>query len=218
MQVNTQATSPICDIPACGLPGAVSPHGVAGCSAGQGHNIGEHPMPPRKLPPNDVLRELYESGLCLAEIAERYDCADCTVGQAMQRAGIPRRSQSAAQRLSFRKGRSVPPRYWMGKKQPRELVARRVAPITGPNHYLWKGGKTRCGYRRAVDKEVCARCGATEHLSIHHVNLDHYDNRPENLQVLCRRCHIGFHKHLYWECYRRGLECPKSTGPCHWEG
>lgn len=36
----------------------------------------------------------------------------------------------------------------------------------------------------------CARCGETENILIHHKNGNHRDNRPENLEKLCARCHV----------------------------
>jgi len=36
----------------------------------------------------------------------------------------------------------------------------------------------------------CARCGADGvPLEVHHANHDYTDNSPQNLTVLCRRCH-----------------------------
>jgi hypothetical protein len=35
----------------------------------------------------------------------------------------------------------------------------------------------------------CEICGYTENLELHHINGDHYDNRLENLQILCPNCH-----------------------------
>lgn len=43
----------------------------------------------------------------------------------------------------------------------------------------------------------CSKCGATREdgatLCTHHKNLDHNDNRPENLVCLCLRCHSSLH-------------------------
>lgn len=36
---------------------------------------------------------------------------------------------------------------------------------------------------------VCEVCGYTENLELHHINGDHFDNRLENLQILCPNCH-----------------------------
>lgn len=35
----------------------------------------------------------------------------------------------------------------------------------------------------------CELCGYTENLELHHINGNHYDNRLENLQILCPNCH-----------------------------
>lgn len=35
----------------------------------------------------------------------------------------------------------------------------------------------------------CEICEYTENLELHHINGDHYDNRIENLQILCPNCH-----------------------------
>lgn len=50
-------------------------------------------------------------------------------------------------------------------------------------------------YRFLVDRdgEMCRNCqirGTKETLVIDHVNNDNSDNRPENLQLLCRRCNF----------------------------
>lgn len=53
-----------------------------------------------------------------------------------------------------------------------------------------KGEKVRY---RAFLKPCCERCGFVPEdlcqLDIDHVNGDHHDNRPENLQTLCANCH-----------------------------
>lgn len=37
--------------------------------------------------------------------------------------------------------------------------------------------------------ELCHISGEDVHLELHHINGDHYDNRLENLQILCPNCH-----------------------------
>lgn len=45
----------------------------------------------------------------------------------------------------------------------------------------------------------CEKCGRTEWegrpipLELHHINMDHNDNRLENLQILCSNCHSLAH-------------------------
>lgn len=53
-------------------------------------------------------------------------------------------------------------------------------------------------YRLAVGS-CCESCGWTVNLQVHHVNGDHGDNDPGNLQTLCQVCHgywHGLHKRL----------------------
>lgn len=40
-----------------------------------------------------------------------------------------------------------------------------------------------------LKEDKCERCGYTENLELHHINGNHYDNRLENLQILCPNCH-----------------------------
>lgn len=52
-----------------------------------------------------------------------------------------------------------------------------------------------CGLK----EERCEMCGNNEWmgkkipLELHHINMDHFDNRFENLQVLCSNCHMVTH-------------------------
>jgi len=39
----------------------------------------------------------------------------------------------------------------------------------------------------------CDNCGSTHKITIHHINGNPYDNRIENLRVLCLRCHSELH-------------------------
>ena len=174
-------------------------------------------MPKRKLPPNDELIRLYESGLSGPDIAELYGTTAATVMGGLKRAGARARTGSEAQRLRFARG-AEPNRYWLGKKQPRDMVERRVAPIRGEAHWNWKGGVSDArAYRRLVTKEQCACCGGKERLAVHHRNNDHYDHSPENLMVVCLSCHSSIHKQAYWDAIHRGEEPPKSNAPNNWK-
>lgn len=174
-------------------------------------------MPKRELPPNEKVIELYESGMSSGEIAEKYGVKPVTVISLLRRIGHPRRSIGEATRLAEKKGRRRRVRYWLGKKQPPEMVEKRTSKIRGSNHYLWKGGRHRRGYRGMVEKVECAECGARINLGVHHKNFDHYDNDPENLQVLCVSCHMSVHKQAYWDAIHEGREPPKSNGPVGWQ-
>jgi hypothetical protein len=174
-------------------------------------------MPSRKLPPNSTVIAMYESGMSTGQIAEQCGVKPITVVSMLARLGVPRRSAGDADRLARSTGRKQATRFWLGKQQPAEMVEKRISKIRGENHWLWKGGIANRAYRKAISKKVCDHCGATEDLGIHHRNDDHYDNRPENLQVLCNSCHISLHKTAYWEAKRNGEETPKSNGPVGWK-
>ena len=171
-------------------------------------------MPKRKLPPNDVLKQMYESGLNAREIAIKLNANLNTVASSLKNIPDLMRSNSEAQKLSFKKGRKAPT-YWKGKKQPIEMVEKRVSKIRGKNHYLWKGGDSRRPYRDVINKIRCAECGSKLNLGIHHIDLDHYNDAPKNLQVLCVSCHITLHKKLYWKAKREGTEY-KNNSPIGW--
>ena len=173
-------------------------------------------MPVRKLPPNDIVIADYRSGMSTGEIAERYTVKPVTVTSLLRRIGEPLRSPAEAARLCVERGRNSPGRYWLGKTQPPEMVERRVSKIRGDQHYAWKGGNTRRPYRDGVVKEACEACGSRQNLGIHHVDLDHYNDDPANLQVLCVSCHMSLHKQAYWDAVHAGGPTPKSNGPVGW--
>lgn len=175
-------------------------------------------MPPRKLPPDDVVIADYRGGLSSGQIAERYGVKPVTVLSMLARAGEPRRGPDESNRLRSESGRTHSSRYWLGKKQSAEHVEKRIAKQRGEQHYGWKGGASDPReYRRVVDKERCARCGGTDRLAIHHLNNDHYDNQAENLQVLCLSCHSSVHKQAYWDAIHAGVEPPRSNAPINWQ-
>lgn len=51
---------------------------------------------------------------------------------------------------------------------------------------------------RQLYHRQCHRCGTSgkrrNQLTIHHQNHDPGDNRIENLELLCRRCHCAHHE------------------------
>jgi len=42
---------------------------------------------------------------------------------------------------------------------------------------------------RKFKKEACERCGARDHLHVHHRDRNYTNNDPANLETLCERCH-----------------------------
>lgn len=80
----------------------------------------------------------------------------------------------------------------------------------GEKNPMWKGGIDGTSYAgRISGKEnyrFCPVCGTKAKLNVHHKNKDRQDNRPENLEVLCPKCHFKEHfKNFKYE--RVNLKC-----------
>lgn len=45
-----------------------------------------------------------------------------------------------------------------------------------------------------LHKEVCEECGGTQNLDIHHIDSNWQNNNFDNLECLCRSCHMKEHK------------------------
>lgn len=175
-------------------------------------------MPTRKVPPEEVLKELYEQGLSAREISIKLGINKNTIASALRRYGISNRTSKEAKAIQAARGIVHPvTRYWLNKKQPAEMVEKRISKIRGKNHYLWKGGKSKRDYRGMITKEKCENCDSKYNLGIHHKDFDHYNNVPENLEVLCVSCHMSLHKQAYWDAIKNEEQPPRSNGPVGWK-
>lgn len=87
---------------------------------------------------------------------------------------------------------------------------------SGKRNGRYKDGTQARPYRDLVVKKQCEKCGTKERLCVHHRNNNHFDNRPENLGVLCHSCHMSHHKTEYWKARRAGVEYEKGNGPVGW--
>lgn len=90
----------------------------------------------------------------------------------------------------------------------RDFMRRRFCSLSCANSRS-KGGesrKTMHYHARKLRGRECEACGATTRLQAHHINEDWTDNRPENIQTLCIRCH-----HFWHATHRRLGATP--TGP-----
>lgn len=80
-----------------------------------------------------------------------------------------------------------------GWKQTAEWVSKRI--VRGPSHPSWKGNAagSDASHQRARrlfrDLGHCTACGGGPP-ERHHVDGDYHNNSPENIAVLCRRCHM----------------------------
>ena len=175
-------------------------------------------MAKRKLPPDEELASLYKSGLSCQAIAETVGgCKPVSVHSRLARAGVKMRSPEEASALALSTGRLQPKAYWTGKKQPAEMIERRIEKIRGERHYAYKDGASARQYRGKVAKLQCASCPAKTNLCIHHKDFDHYNNIESNLVVLCVSCHLSLHKADYWASLKSGVEPKTSNGPIGWK-
>lgn len=82
-----------------------------------------------------------------------------------------------------------------GKKQTEEMKARLSAQRWGANNPMWKGNDAGIAsareraQRRFPDMGICQRCGAAA-LDRHHKDGNVHNNKHENIEFLCRRCHM----------------------------
>lgn len=63
---------------------------------------------------------------------------------------------------------------------------------SGQNHPNWKADSYRTTCFEFHDKK-CIVCGEEKIVAVHHLNENHYDNRPENLIPLCPTHHQYVH-------------------------
>ena len=75
---------------------------------------------------------------------------------------------------------------------------------TGERNGRYRHGKATTIYRTMIEKTACVQCGVVDDLCIHHKDGDHYNNVPDNLQVLCNPCHNRMHKGEWWRSRKGG--------------
>lgn len=98
-------------------------------------------------------------------------------------------------------------RIWRGRVPPTAFKDGHVVVrspdsyLSGPRHPRWRGGANTflSGVAHSVfvasgAKKICARCESVEDICIHHKDENRRNNDINNLQALCRPCHISHHK------------------------
>lgn len=96
-------------------------------------------------------------------------------------------------------------------KKRQEMLARNPSA-------RYHGLSAKAAARLVRDAGCCARCGhdgSESRLGVHHRNRDKRDQRTENLEVLCHRCHMRDHAdagETGWDRYwQRRKTCPDSA-------
>lgn len=138
-------------------------------------------MPKIVLPPTIV--KLYAQGFLLREIAERFNVHPHTVRERLKEHGTELRSHGVWSTENIRRWRKRTPGYQDGARNP-----------------AWRGGTSRSNIRRiakrvldaaGIDQYRCQSCNkrSISRMNIHHRNHIRTDNRVQNLEVLCTKCH-----------------------------
>ncbi len=180
------------------------------------------------------VRRLYAEGLSATQIGKRVGLSTTTVTKRLRAMGLAVSGRSTSDVWDGRKEEMeylyhvarlsqgqiaayFGVAYAMVQKVMDRLgIARRGKGRSGREHYNFKTGLHNRDYRKIITKDRCRLCGATTDLGIHHKNDDHYDNRLENLEVLCNPCHMSETKRKWWAAKKAGLPLPKSNGPTGW--
>ena len=129
-------------------------------------------------------------------LREMYEVQLMTHPQIAQALGVSERSVRRWMSTYDIKGR-----LYIGEDNPRYTTGRTLG---------------RARYRKARKIEACDLCQGTDNLCVHHVDFDHYNNHPDNLQILCLSCHMSLHKQQYWDSVKQGQRPKRSNAPAGW--
>lgn len=74
---------------------------------------------------------------------------------------------------------------------------------------MWKHG--RYAIRRIIFEEIgkkyiCELCGSTQQIEIHHKDKNQYNNKIENIAILCKSCHSKQHRQKKFMDYVRSFK------------
>src|SRR3990167_2980963 len=87
---------------------------------------------------------------------------------------------------------------------PERKEAKRLEMLQRNPNSRYHGLSARAAKRLTVAAGKCSRCPWTKRLDIHHKDRDKRNQSPENLEVLCHRCHMQEHRHeIGWAAYHR---------------
>ena len=186
-------------------------------------------------PEQEKLVTLYQTGKSCRAVGDELGMSPQSVSETLKRLGVKARPKRDRTLWDSRK-EEIEHLYYVENMSQRQiaeyfnsheaLVGRVMKRLgiqrlstgrrKGKSHHNFKHGKESRLYRTVITKDKCRNCGATENLGIHHKNDDHYDNRLENLEVLCNSCHMSETKRKWWAAKKAGLPLPKSNAPTGW--
>ena len=165
----------------------------------------------------NFITKLYEEEVPVVEIAKMFGVAETTIIKRIKEVRGSMRTFKEASEIREKLGRRPNNYFWLGKKQPPEMVKKRTEKTTGAGNGRYKDGSQARQYRNVINKEHCSKCGTKENLAIHHIDFDHYNNKIDNLEVLCCSCHASLHTTARWK-RASGIEgIPVSNAPVNWD-
>ena len=96
---------------------------------------------------------------------------------------------------------------------PERREAKRLEVLARNPSARYHGLSAKEAKRRVLAAGRCAECGSRRRLDIHHKDRDKKNQTPENLVVLCHRCHMREHARAGetgWDAYHRQKKSQRS--------
>ncbi len=179
-------------------------------------------MPPKIIlskKDQDEIIELYLSGMSSGEIYDsgKFNISKPTILRFLSSKNVTIRDPKQASKLRSERGRAHISSYWKGKEFSKEHKENISKAITGKKNPRYVDGKQSNLYRKGIKKIQCKECESKKNLCIHHIDFDHFNNNPDNLEVICVSCHMSLHKKMYWDSIKKGEKPMKSNGIIGWK-
>ena len=120
--------------------------------------------------------------------------------------GVPKSAAHRAAMSAARKGKPKPEGWVAPSKRPEvaakiaaywtpEVRAAKAAAVSNPNarYHMLSARKAAAIVRKAGECHRCGHDGSESRLGIHHRDRNKHNQAPNNLEVLCHRCHMREH-------------------------
>jgi hypothetical protein len=156
--------------------------------------------------------EMYTEGMSTRKIGDLIGRDHKFVSDILEKIGIKRRSKKEANAKYARWNTCVicgekfrPNKDWKDTRRQDRMTCDNPACHStllsrihkGSLASNWKGGRSQAHYQRVareLKEQRCERCGTTDRrLDVHHRDKNKANNTPENLQILCDKCHGLWH-------------------------